>query len=180
MDLTRRDLVGRSTAGLVLAQLAGTLTWSTPAAAAAATAPFRNLSPTEAAWLAGLGEAIAPPSRAAGLAYYIDHHVGVPAAESLLALRYLDVPPPYLDFYRAGLKALAGLAPAPPPTGDARWTAILARLADGGGPGWQGPPAQALLFAVRLDAIDVAYGTRAGLARLGVEYLPHIEPEADW
>jgi len=37
-----------------------------------------------------------------------------------------------------------------------------------------------LLFAVRLDAIDVAYGTRAGLARLGVEYLPHIEPEADW
>ncbi len=180
MDLTRRGLIERSAAGLVLARLGGALVWSTPVAAAARQAQLTHLNEGEAAWLGGLGEAIAPPSRAGGLIYFVDHHVGVPAADSLLALRYLDVPPPYLAFYRAGLAALARLAATPPPTGDPRWTEIIRTLLDGGGPGWSGPPAPALLFAVRLDAIDIAYGTRAGFARLGVDYLPHIEPEHDW
>lgn len=157
----------------------GVLGWLSPADAASSGAGFRSFTATEAAWLAGLGEAIAPPSRAGGLVRFVDHHVTVTPSESLLALRYLDVPPPYLAFYRPALASLARRG-APPTAGDPRWAGILGDLAGDGGPGWDGPPAPLFLFAVRLDAIDIAYGTRAGFARLGVEYLPHIEPDTDW
>ncbi len=180
MSVTRREVIGRPAAGLVLVPLSGGLLgWLSPADAAVRGETFRTLTATEAAWLAGLGEAIAPPSRAGGLVRFVDHHITVPAADSLLALRYLDVAPPYANFYRPALAALARRG-APPPAGDPRWTAILGDLAGSGGAGWSGPPAPLFLFAVRLDAIDIAYGTRAGFARLGVEYLPHIEPETDW
>jgi hypothetical protein len=33
---------------------------------------------------------------------------------------------------------------------------------------------------LRNDAIDVAYGTVEGFARLGVPYMPHILPERSW
>lgn len=116
-----------------------------------------------------------------GFGHFIDHHVSVAAAESPLAVRYLDVAPPYLAFYRDGVAALATLAgksvPAP---GDPRWAKLLVQLGAGGGPYWKGPPAPLFLFAVRLDAIDVAYGTRAGFARLAPEYLAHVAPERGW
>lgn len=179
-DLNRRDALRRGGAGLILATLGGALGWVTPAAAAAGDAPFRTLTPGQGAWLAALGDAIAPGAAAAGIAHFVDHHITVPPAESLLALRYLDAAPPYADFYRAALDALARHAGAvPPPAGDPRWTRLLGELA---APiaGWQGPPPPFFLFAVRLDAVDMAYGTRAGFARLGVEYLAHVEPETDW
>ena len=180
MNVTRRDVIGRPAAGLVLVRLAGGLIgWMTPAEAADRGAGFHTLAPAEAAWLAALGEAIAPPSRAGGLVRFVDHHITIPSADSLLALRYLDVAPPYAAFYRPGLAALARRGP-PPPKGDAGWADLLKALASDGGPDWSGPPAPLFLFAIRLDAIDIAYGTRAGFARLGVEYLPHIVPETDW
>jgi len=181
LAITRRDMLDRSAAGLVLASVGGSLSWMSAAEAKAQGAALRILTGTEAAWLGGLGEAIAPPARDAGLVHYLDHHLAVPPAESLLALRYLDVPPPYLDFYRPALASLARMHGAvPPPADDARWAPILAGL---GGPdpaGWQGPPSGLFLFALRLDAIDIAYGTKDGFARLGVDYLAHIEPETDW
>lgn len=181
MAITRRDVLGRSAAGLVLASVGGGLSWMSAAEAQARGAAPRTLTAGEAAWIGGLGEAIAPPSRAAGLVHYLDHHLAVPPAESLLVLRYLDVAPPYLDFYRPALASLARLnGAAPPPAGDPRWTAILAGLAGPAPADWQGPPPGFFLFALRLDAIDIAYGTKAGFARLGVDYLGHIEPETDW
>lgn len=179
-DIHRREALRRGGAGLILATLGGSLGWMTPAAAAAGKAGFRTLTDGQGAWLAGLGEAIAPGAAAAGIAHFVDHHLTVPASESLLALRYLDAAPPYADFYRAALDALARHAGAlPPPDGDPRWEGILTEL---GAPiaGWQGPPPPFFLFAVRLDAVDMAYGTRAGFARLGVDYLAHVEPETDW
>jgi hypothetical protein len=179
---TRRRFLGTGAAGLVLTSIAGELVWTTPADAAERKGGFRTLTAFEAEWLGGLGEAIAPPSKAGGLAHYVDHHLGVPHADCLLGLRYLDVQPPYLDFYRPALASLARLGGggSPPAPGDARWTALLVELAKPAPPGWAGPPAPLFLFAVRLDAIDIAYGTRAGFARLGVEYLAHVEPERDW
>ncbi|WP_226946650.1 hypothetical protein [Rhizorhabdus phycosphaerae] len=176
---TRRAVI-KATGGLVLAAIAGSNRWMTPAQAAAAGAVPRVLSAPEAAWLGGLGEAIAPPARTAGLVPYVDHHLAVPHAESLLALRYLDVSPPYADFYRPALASLQrAYGPAPAPD-DARWSEILGKLGGNAVAGWAGPPQGLFLFAVRLDAIDIAYGTRAGFQRLGVDYLPHIEPESDW
>ena len=172
----RRDVMRHGAAGMVLAMLGGRLAWTTPAAAAVAGAAPRAFSAQAAAWLGGLGEAIAPPSRAAGLVAYLDHHVSVAPAESLLALRYLDVPPPYADFYRPPLAALQRAYGDPPAAPSARWAEILASL----GAGKVASVSPLFLFAVRLDAIDIAYGTRAGFARLGIDYLPHIEPEQDW
>ncbi|MES2496747.1 MAG: hypothetical protein V4618_11570 [Pseudomonadota bacterium] len=181
MTIGRRDMMGQSAAALVLASIGGTTAWMSAAEAGARGAALRRLTEGEAAWIAGLGEAIAPPSRAAGLVHYLDHHLALPAGESLLALRYLDVAPPWLDFYRPALASLVRIHGAvPPPADDARWAPILAGL---GGPdpaGWQGPPSGLFLFALRLDAIDIAYGTKDGFARLGVDYLAHIEPETDW
>lgn len=176
---TRRSAMKAAT-GLVLAAVAGTSRWMTPAEAAAAGAVPQVLTAAEAAWLAGLGEAIAPPSRTAGLLAYVDHHLSVPHGESLLALRYLDVSPPYADFYRPALASLQRAYGAAPSSGDARWAEILTKLGGNAVTGWAGPPQGLFLFAVRLDAIDIAYGTRAGFQRLGVDYLPHIEPESDW
>jgi len=183
VQATRRELLGQSGVGLVLAPLARSLTWMTPMAAAACGAGWQSLRSSEAQWLDGLAEAIAPPTKDAGFSHFIDHHLTIEPAKSLLALRYLDVAPPYLDFYRGGIAALAKLAGAGadvPPAGDATWATILTQLGKGGGSAWHGPPAQLFLFALRLDAIDVAYGTRAAFARLGIEYLPHLEPDSDW
>lgn len=163
-------------AGLILTQIGGVTGWCTPAAAAANAAPFRSFTAAEADLLGAFGDAIVRGSRAAGLAHFIDHHVTVPSAESLLTLRYLDVPPPYLDFYRAGLAALGPLATAMAHD----WDKVIAALGGGTPAGWTGPPAALLYFVVRSDAIDMAYGTRPGFERLGVEYLAHIEPETDF
>jgi hypothetical protein len=181
MAVSRRGLIaGGGT--LVLLQGAGGPHWIEAADAAAQGAPLRVLTMPEADWLAGLGAAIAPPSRAAGLVHYVDHHLALPPSESLLALRYLDIAPPHADFYRPALAALASMTgqDQPPPDGDRRWTDILARLAAGDIAGWAGPPPPLFLFAVRLDAIDIAWGTMAGFARLGIPYLAHLEPESDW
>ena len=180
LELSRREILKRTSAGLIVVTTAQGQLWATPADAAASAAPFQVLAASEAAWLAGLGEAIAPPSRDAGLVHYVDHHLALPHADCLLALRYLDVLPPYADFYRPALSSLQRLFGDPPPLNDARWGAVLDSLAKPPVAGWQGPPPQLFGFAVRLDAIDIAYGTRAGFARLGVDYLAHIEPERDW
>lgn len=138
---------------------------------------FRTLSADEAAQLGYLGEALVPGARAAGLAHYVDHHVSVPAAQSLLMLRYLDIAPPYARFYQAGLAQLARTV------GDelADWTAIAGSLAAGTITPWDdAPPAALFYFIVRADAVDVVYGTEAGFERLGVPYLPHILPGTRW
>ncbi len=180
MQGSRRDVIRQLAAGLILVETAVGLKWQTPAQAAAGDAPLRVLSPAEGLWVAALGEAIAPPSRAAGLVHFIDHHLAQPPADCLLGIRYLDVLPPYLNFYRPALASLYRLYGPPPPADNPQWAAILAKLAGPPVPAWTGPPPGLFLFVARLDAVDIAYGTRAGFARLGVDYLPHIEPETDW
>jgi hypothetical protein len=45
---------------------------------------------------------------------------------------------------------------------------------------WAAAPAPFFYFVLRADAVDIAYGTRAGFERLGVPYMAHIEPAGDW
>ncbi|HLY58888.1 MAG TPA: hypothetical protein VKS60_25225 [Stellaceae bacterium] len=160
---------------MILASIGGSLVWCLPAEAAAVQAEFRTLSAADGTLLAAFAEAIVPGAADAGCAHFIDHHVGVAPAESLLSLRYLDVAPPYAAFYGAGLAALRQLA-GPHPD----WDATIRRLQAPSLAGWQGPPPGLFYFAVRSDAVDAVYGTRAGFKRLGIEYLAHIEPETDW
>ena len=187
MESSRRSLLAGSAAGLGLLPflLGGCTELMTPEEAKARKVPLRTLSEGEARTLERFGDVLLPGAEAAGIAHFVDPHLSVPAEDSLLMLRYLDVPPPYADFYRAGLAALdayaqarfgrgfAGLEPGPA-------TAIVGDIIKAQPAGWQGPPAPFLTFLVRSDAVDVVYGTRAGLEKLGLPVMAHLEPEREW
>lgn len=160
--------------GVAAVTASSALRWAEFAAAADG---FTTLTVDEATLLDNIGEALVPGARAAGLAYYVDHHVSVPAAESLLMLRYLDIAPPYADFYRTGLAQLLQAVGDRP----ADWSSVATALAAGSiAPRGDAPPAGLFYFVLRADAVDVVYGTEAGFERLGVPYLPHIPPEPRW
>lgn len=123
---------------------------------------LRFFSAGEAELLDALGDALVPGARSAGLSRYIDRYVSVPPASSLLTLRYLDVAPPYGEFYRSALRRIG----VHHDIGGA-----LRRLAE---------REPIFHFALRSDAVDVTYGTMAGFEDLGVPYLPHIAPRVPW
>jgi hypothetical protein len=174
----RREILKLTAGSLILASVGGKLIWCPPARAAAAKADFRNLSGADGELLAALADIIVPGARDAGCAHFVDHHIGIPPAESLLSLRYLDVTPPYSDFYveaLASLRRLIGQSPSP-----AQWDIVIHHLLSASIAGWHGPPPGLFYFAVRSDAVDAVYGTREGFKRLGIDYLAHIEPETNW
>ena len=186
MRTGRRDLLkGAGALAAIPVMSGGTLALLTPSEAYAKAAPFGTLTPPEVATLEAFGELLLPGARAAGIAHFIDHHLSVPPAESLLMLRYLDVPPPYAGFYRAGLAALdayaaaVGGAPFASLPGPAA-TGIVRAISAAPPPDWRGPPSPLFYFAVRSDAVDVVYGTEEGFEKLGVPYMAHILPETKW
>lgn len=147
-----------------VAAAAGRVCWPAGRAArlGSPTDGLRFFTPLEAERLDALGNAMVPGAGAAGLARFIDRYVSVDPASSLLTARYLDVRPPFGDFYRDGLRRLEDYPDA---------AAAVRKLAE---------IHPALHFALRSDAIDVTYGTMDGFAALDVPYLPHIAPEAPW
>ncbi|MDT7934122.1 MAG: gluconate 2-dehydrogenase subunit 3 family protein [Sphingomonadaceae bacterium] len=159
----------------------GTLREATAAEAKAGGAAYRVLNAGEVRALEAFGEVLLPGARAAGVAHYVDAQLARPPADSLLMLRYLDVPPPYDGFYKAGLAALdkhaggsfAAFAPD-------KAAELVRALSAAPAPDWAGPPSPLFYFAVRADAVDVIYGTMAGFAKLGIPYMAHIEPSAPW
>lgn len=184
-DASRRGVLKQGGLGLVLACIGGEEIWVAPADAAARQAAPKVLSAGEARTLATFAEVLLPGATDAGVVAFVDHHLAVPAPESLLMLRYLDVPPPYADFYRAGLAALDRFtkgktgrlfAELPPDTA----TELVRGIAQTPPAAWRGPPSPLLYFAVRADAVDVVYGTEAGFEKLGVPYMPHIPPPRPW
>ena len=78
-----------------------------------------------------------------------------------------NLTPPYVNFYRAGLTALAavsqGLHGKPFPELDGNDAhALVETMSEGFPDGWQGPPAPLFYVLVRSDAVDVVYGTPQG------------------
>lgn len=171
--------------GLITVKRDGVLLTLSPADAHSADHSYRTLTAEDVTILEAFGETLLPGAKAAGIAHFVDHHISVPPAESLLMLRYLDVPPPYADFYRAGLAALdrhahatAGKGFAALDTGEA--TALVGSIAAAPPADWQGPPSPLVYFAIRADAVDVVYGTMAGFEALDIPYMAHIEPPTPW
>jgi hypothetical protein len=157
----------------------------TPEQARARKVPLQSLSETEARTLERFADVLLPGAMISGVAHFVDHHVSVPPEDCLLMLRYLDVPPPYADFYKAGLAALDGLAGARfgerfAALNEDQATAIVGEIIKAQPEGWQGPPAPFFTFTVRSDAVDVVYGTREGLEKLGLPVMAHLEPEREW
>lgn len=187
MDSSRRSLLAGSVAGIGLLPfvLGGCTELMTPEEARARKVPLRTLSEAEARTLERFAEVLLPGAEAAGVAHFVDHHLTVPSEDSLLMLRYLDVPPPYAGFYRAGLAAIDAHAEARfgkhfSALEDSEATSVVGAIIAAQPPGWQGPPAPFFTFLVRSDAVDVVYGTRAGLAKLGLPVMAHLEPEREW
>ena len=181
----RSVLAGAAGLGLLPFLVNGCTQEMTPAEARHRGVPLRTLQQGEAAILARLGEVLLPGADEAGMVHFVDHHLSVPAEQSLLMIRYMDVPPPFADFYRAGLAALDGHARAAHGQGFAELPADRAQQVVGAmgrqqPEGWLGPPSQLLYFVTRSDAVDVVYGTPKGFERLGLPYMPHIEPERFW
>jgi hypothetical protein len=135
--------------------------------------------------LEALGEVLLPGSAAEGLAHFIDHQLSGPAANSMLMIKYLGMPAPFVDFYRSGLKAIDAAAMnrfkknlTVLSADDA--STLAGQMAAGEIPNWAGPPAALFYFVLRNDAVDVTYGTQAGFEKLNVPYMPHILPPSRW
>jgi hypothetical protein len=187
MDTSRRSLLAGSAAGLGLLPflLGGCSELMTPEQARARKVPLRSLSESEALTLERFADVLLPGAITSGVAHFVDHHVSVPAEDCLLMLRYLDVPPPYGDFYKAGLAALDTYAGTRFGEGFAgldedQATGVVGEIIKVQPEGWQGPPAPFFTFLVRSDAVDVVYGTREGLEKLDLPAMGHIEPEQEW
>lgn len=179
--LNRREfLQAASLSALAAGWLAGC---STPTTGPAATPVV--LDDAQRAILDVLGEALAPGAAAAGFSAYLEAQLAAPPEEALLMLRYLGVPPPYSAFYLPALAAVDRWSQSTHgvPASALRAEQAAAVVAELGAnkPGeWGAPPAAFFYFVLRADAVDVAYGTRAGFERLGIPYMAHIEPARDW
>lgn len=187
MKIDRADVLKAGGFAALTFLIGGDEVVMTARAARAAGVPFRTLTPAEVKTLDALGETLLPGAAAAGFSNYIDQQISVPPAESLVVLRYLDVPPPYARFYQGGLGALDAVARAQSGAGFAdiseadRRTIVRGLGAPVQAPAWTLPlPARLFYFALRSDAVDVVYGTVEGFQKLGIPYMPHIAPERSW
>jgi hypothetical protein len=185
MPLDRREFLRGAGIGALAFTVGGVEMLLTPSEAHAAAADLRVLAPAEVRALEAIGEVLLPGARAAGITHFVDSQLAAEPAQSLLMLRYLDVPPPYADFYRGVLGAVDGAARAAhgkafadlaPEAADALVTAMSRGTLEG----WAGPPAPFAFFVLRNDAVDVVYGTVEGFEKLGVPYMPHILPPSNW
>ena len=190
MKTDRRSVLGGAAAvglgiGLLPFSVDGKTVKLSPAQARRRGAEFKSLTPGEVRTLEAFGEVLLPGAREEGITHFVDHHISNDPAESLLMIRYMDVPPPYAPFYKAGLAALdlhsrqsRGKLFAELDAGEA---AEMVRAISAAPPeGWQGPPSPLFYFVVRSDAVDVVYGTEKGFERLGIPYMPHLLPDTKW
>lgn len=184
-EISRRRLLAAA-GGLTLSFLVdGRERLLTPREARAEGMTVAPFSETEAATLTRLGNILTVNAGDEGLAHFISAQLRKPAVESLLMIRYMDVPPPHDGFYKAGLAALDQAAHARHGAAfadidDASALSLVQDMGAGKIEEWNAPPAPFFYFVVRADAIDVSYGTMDGFARLDVPTLAHIEPDQKW
>jgi hypothetical protein len=187
MELQRGEMLKQTGFAVLTFLVAGSEVVMTAREARAENVPHRTLNPAEVKTLDALGETLLPGAAVAGISNYIDQQISIVPADSLVVLRYLDIPPPYARFYQGGLAALDGAARAQSggafaviPEAD-RHTLVRNLGAPTNPTGWTLPlPARLFYFALRSDAVDVVYGTIEGFQKLGIPYMPHIAPVRSW
>ncbi len=182
---SRRSFLHDAGLGLLTFSLAGTQVLLTPRQARARSADLRVLDASEVGILEALGEVLVPGAAEAGIAHFVDQQLSVQPNDCLLMARYMNIEPPYADFYRAGLQAVDELArrlrDTPFPELDEVAAVDIVRGFSNSSPeGWQGPPAPLVYFLLRSDAVDVVYGTVEGFAKMNIPYMPHILPPRNW
>jgi gluconate 2-dehydrogenase subunit 3-like protein len=184
-NIERRAFMQGAAIGALAFTVGGIEVLLTPSEARAQGVPFRLLNAQQGETLEALGETLVPGARKAGIAHFIDHQLSVPAEEALLEARIMNVRPPYANFYRAAIGAVDRASQATNGRRFASLSTIEQRdfvnlMRQNKIEGWQGPPGGFVYFLLRMDAVDVVYGTMEGYESLGVPYMPHIAPEKRW
>jgi hypothetical protein len=185
-DIERRALIKGAAIGALAFTVGGAEVLLTPRAARAAGVALRTLTDAQAAALDALGETLVPGARQAGISHFVDQQISIPAEETLLEARILNVRPPYANFYRAALGAIdrasQGLNNGRPfaELSEAEQRNLVDSMRQNKVEGWQGPPGPFVYLVLRSDAVDVVYGTMDGYAALGIPYRPHIAPSKRW
>lgn len=189
MIQNRRSFLQETGLGLLTFSLAGTTLLLTPRQARARGADFHILRVNEVAILDALGDVLVPGAAEAGIAHFIDQQLGAEPNDCLLLARYLNVEPPYADFYRAGLQAVDKLSrrSLDKPFHELDEEAavdVVRSFATSNPRGWpqgrEAPPAPLVYLLLRSDAVDVVYGTLEGFAKMNIPYMPHILPPRNW
>jgi hypothetical protein len=184
-DIGRRGFVKGATLGALAFTVGGTVVLMAPGEARARNVPFRLLDAHQGDTIEAIGETLVPQAREAGIAHFIDQQLSVPANESLLQARILNIRPPFTEFYRNALKTIDdrsrkifGRDFAQLSAADQR--EFVDRMRQNKVEDWTGPPGGLVYAAFRADAVDVVYGTMEGYEALGIPYMPHIPPEKRW
>ena len=184
-EMARRAFIKGASIGALAFSVGGVEVLLTPRQARAQGAAFKVLTPTEVETLEAVGDTLAIGAREAGIAHFVDQQLTQPAPLALLSIRVSEARPPYVNFYRSALGAIARAAQAAEgrefsALDEAARIRFVAAMSRRELKSWDGPP-QPLVYAnLRNDAVDVVYGTVEGFARVGVPYLPHILPEQRW
>jgi Gluconate 2-dehydrogenase subunit 3 len=184
-DIERRSFV-KGALGALAFTVGGAQVMLTPREAHAQAVPFRTLTAPEVETLEAVGETLVPTARASGIANFVDQQLSVPAEEALLEARILNVRPPYANFYRAALGAVDRASQARhggrrfAQLNEAERRDFVDAMRQNRIEGWQGPAGGFVYTVLRMDSIDVVYGTMEGYAALGIPYMPHIAPTKKW
>jgi Gluconate 2-dehydrogenase subunit 3 len=184
-DIARRAFIKGASIGALAYSVGGVEVLLTPREARAQGLAFKMLTPDEAATLEAIGDTLAIGARQAGIAHFVDQQLTQPPPLALLSVRVNEIRPPYVNFYRGALGAIAIAAKAMhgrkfgecDEAEQIKFVELLARreIKD-----WNGPAQPQVYAILRNDAVDVVYGTVEGFERVGVPYLPHILPEERW
>ena len=191
MSIDRRSFLKSTGMGITMMSLTGVSILLSPSEAYAKNAPLKILTQAEATTLSAFAEVILPGCTEKGVVHYIDEMLSRDPNDSLLIARYFQVEPPYSGFYKGAIATLDGycrsqLGAASTELSPAQRDELVASLFNIGpdGPvnpeGWMGPPAALFYMCVRMDAVDVVYGTMEGFANVNVPYMAHIEPPSQW
>lgn len=185
MNQGRRDFLKGTGAGLLTLKVGGAILHLTPAEARARNIGLQVLGERQANLLEALGEVLVPGARKYGIAHFVDFQLSGTVREAKLGIRYLGLDMSYTEFYLEGLDALEAQGQSLfghsfDKIAASDQAALVRRLMADKLPGWEGPPPAKFYYAVKSDAVDVVYGTREGIERLGIPFMPHIIPPTDW
>jgi Gluconate 2-dehydrogenase subunit 3 len=183
--MQRRAFVKGAALGALAFTVGGAEVLLTPGEARSRGVPFRLLKAHEAETIEALGETLVPGARGAGIAHFIDQQLSVPPEEALLEARIMNVRPPYANFYRAAIGAVDRASQTRHGRKFDDLSTVEQRdfvnlMRQNKIDGWQGPAGGFVYFLLRMDAVDVVYGTVEGYEALGIPYMAHIAPEKRW
>ena len=182
--LARRSVLIGSGGLIITALIGGCEKQVTPEQAAKLSAQIKSFSKHESATFTKFSDIIVPGSTAAGTVHFVDYQLRQDPNDCLLMLKYFQITPPYVGFYKAGLKALDGFSRANfgksfVTLTSTQHTQIVKKII-AGPTNWSGPPAFLFYMFVRSDAVDLVYGTPEGFEKLSVPYMAHIDPPKGW